>query len=102
MHVFIERLPKHFDTYEVAIATHVGRYTQYAAGIGEDGELLWETTGEGAVIPTLFRARKEVIDALAAAAAEVTQASDQTLSALNDAKVVRDRLLTLIEKGWEK
>ena len=89
------------DTYELRLGYQAGKYTAYAKGITDHGDIIWENIDAAAEVPVFLLLREDVVEALIRSALEVTQASDATVEALKDARTIRDRLLVLVEKGWE-
>ncbi len=68
----------------------------------EDGKTEWVPYEEFAEPPPTMTLRYDVWDAFQKAVGQHTQASDATVEALRDTRAVRDRLLALIEAGWER
>lgn len=60
----------------------------------------WVKTEYGQVVPPTYRLRAEAFEALSVAMGSYTQSSDATVDALKDSRMVRDRLLKLVEDGW--
>jgi hypothetical protein len=96
MRAWITREPW-LDHYEVRLVTGAGRTSAAAVGVDERGNIIWSEIEEMAQVAPFLVLRDDVLEALARAAGEVTQASDQTIEALNDTRSVRDRLLSLVE-----
>jgi hypothetical protein len=99
--VWIERRAG-FLPYEVCIGSQAGKWVQYAAGVNEDGSIRWETQDWDKEVPVFLSLEPTVLEALARAIGDVTQTSDATRDHLSDARATRDRLLALVEKGWEQ
>jgi hypothetical protein len=62
----------------------------------------WETASEMEDVKPTLHLSGDALEALLAEAEKVIPASHATERHLNDAVAVRDRLLALIEKGWDQ
>ena len=97
MRAFITSVPWG-DYYEVRLAYQAGRITAAATGIEDGGYVIFEEIKDSDETKPFLKLRPDQLEALARAFGEVTQANDQTLESLKDARGTRDRLLTLIER----
>lgn len=71
----------------------------YEILMGGDGRIVYdEEHAVGTEMPTLLRLTREEFEALARAILEEERPEDATLDALKDARVVRDRLLSMLER----
>lgn len=82
----------YYGESELTFTLDLGEETDFS------GNSKWVQTkwGEGPAKPTLTLGERE-FEALTRAMGQHTQSSDATVEALKDARVVRDRLLTMIE-----
>lgn len=78
---------------------HVADDRHRLAAVLEDGRLVWREVAENEEWPVFVRLPPEVLEALARAAANVVPATDATVEALADTRMVRDRLLAIVECG---
>lgn len=100
MKAFIQRPPCRLDL-EVVVYREAGRASYAAAaGVAEDGQIIWRDVAEGQELPVFFRCTPDVLEALLRATGDIVPASDATTAHLNDAIGIRDRLLSLVEEGW--
>lgn len=102
MRVLIEAKPW-ADEVEIAFVERLGKYVSWADGIGDDGRLTWKRSDEGTdTAKPLLTLHRDVLTDLAKALGAYVPESDATVAALKDTQVVRDRLLTLVEKQSER
>lgn len=99
MKVFIESHDWR-ERVDIRIGDRYGKNIQYAHSLTPEGDIVWKTTSENSEMPVFLSANREVLQALAEALGTFIPGNDQTVEALKDARTTRDRLLTLVEKGW--
>ena len=83
--------------FELRLGARAGRKVIVAVA-ANGGEIEWREIEHNEEAPVFAIVSKEVLSAIAVAAGEIVQASDQTLESLGDARQVRDRALGMVER----
>jgi hypothetical protein len=82
------------------LASHESRGGVTAAwvGLGDDRAPILQNFAQGEEIPPAMILPRDWLEAIVREASGIMPATDATVDALNDARVVRDRLLTIVER----
>lgn len=96
MKCVVVRRPERMDVAIYFLTDGPGERFAYVPGAL--GTFQWEAVPEGHEAPISLRLPEEALEALVAAAMDILPPSREQASALADTRVVRDRLLSLVER----